>query len=331
MTAELGLLYGGDAIAAYPAFVLGLDLLVACTATLLEWRAWRLADAVSNVPWFDDWLALAVAASVASPGLPDLAFRVGNPNTLDVVLGTVLSSPLLEAARRAMGWPPPIIAIVFMAYALAVRFRGCSTPATPGRSWSTTSTPTSQGIYMAWRSAVATHVFHFVLFSACWPRASGWASSSGLAPAPWPLRRRAGQGQRVPAPCSVALRQLGGERGDGGLAHHPRDDPRRLPARVRRGGGSGFSTGGQITPPVLGAAAFLMIEFLAVPYQTIIVAAIVPAFMHFYGVFMQVQLQPAKRYGLRGLTEEMPAARELAAHAGRDAHSAGVAADRPCW
>jgi TRAP-type uncharacterized transport system fused permease subunit len=56
---------------------------------------------------------------------------------------------------------------------------------------------------------------------------------------------------------------------------------------------------------VLGAAAFLMIEFLSVPYQTIIAAA-VPAFMHFFGVFMQVHFE-AKRYGLRGLTEdEMP-------------------------
>jgi len=70
------------------------------------------------------------------------------------------------------------------------------------------------------------------------------------------------------------------------------------------------STGGQITPPVLGAAAFLMIEFLGLPYQTIITAAIVPAFMHFFGVFMQVHFE-AKRYGLRGLTEEeMPKLRQ---------------------
>ena len=61
---------------------------------------------------------------------------------------------------------------------------------------------------------------------------------------------------------------------------------------------------------MLGAAAFLMIEFLNVPYQTIIAAAIVPAFMHFFGVFMQVHFE-AKRYGLRGLTEEeMPKLRE---------------------
>jgi TRAP-type uncharacterized transport system fused permease subunit len=65
--------------------------------------------------------------------------------------------------------------------------------------------------------------------------------------------------------------------------------------------------------PVLGAAAFLMIEFLNVSYQTIIAAAVVPAFMHFFGVFMQVHFE-AKRYGLRGLTEEeMPRLRAVPA------------------
>jgi TRAP transporter 4TM/12TM fusion protein len=66
------------------------------------------------------------------------------------------------------------------------------------------------------------------------------------------------------------------------------------------------STGGQITPPIMGAAAFLMIEFLNLPYTTIILAAIVPAFMHFFGVLIQVHFE-AKRNGLRGLRpDEMP-------------------------
>lgn len=70
------------------------------------------------------------------------------------------------------------------------------------------------------------------------------------------------------------------------------------------------STGGQITPPVLGAVAFLMIDFLAVPDQTIIAAATIPAFMHFFGVFIQLHFE-AKRFGLHGLTEaEMPRLRE---------------------
>jgi len=87
-----------------------------------------------------------------------------------------------------------------------------------------------------------------------------------------------------------------------------------IPAMIRLGYPRHFagaveaasSTGGQITPPIMGAAAFLMVEFLNLPYQTIVVAAIVPAFMHFYGVFMQVHFE-AKRTGLRGLTpEELP-------------------------
>ena len=74
---------------------------------------------------------------------------------------------------------------------------------------------------------------------------------------------------------------------------------------------SAAATGGQITPPIMGAAAFLMVEYLAVPYQTIILAAIVPAFMHFFGVFCQIHFE-AKKHGLRGLPRsELPVAREV--------------------
>ena len=61
----------------------------------------------------------------------------------------------------------------------------------------------------------------------------------------------------------------------------------------------------------MGAAAFLMVEYLALPYQTIILAAIVPAFMHFFGVFCQVHFE-AKKLGMRGMPpSEMPNAREV--------------------
>ena len=88
-----------------------------------------------------------------------------------------------------------------------------------------------------------------------------------------------------------------------------------IPAMIRLGYPRHFagaveaaaSTGGQITPPIMGAAAFLMVEFLDVPYQTIIIAAIVPAFMHFFGVFCQVHFEakqqrparPARRTSCR--------------------------------
>ena len=87
-----------------------------------------------------------------------------------------------------------------------------------------------------------------------------------------------------------------------------------IPAMIRIGYPRHFAgaveaaaaTGGQITPPIMGAAAFLMVEYLAVPYQTIILAAIVPAFMHFFGVFCQVHFE-AKKHGMRGLPrDELP-------------------------
>ena len=71
------------------------------------------------------------------------------------------------------------------------------------------------------------------------------------------------------------------------------------------------STGGQITPPIMGAAAFLMVEYLSVPYQTVILAAIVPAFMHFFGVFWQVHFE-AKKRGMLGLAAaQLPRAADV--------------------
>jgi TRAP transporter 4TM/12TM fusion protein len=94
-----------------------------------------------------------------------------------------------------------------------------------------------------------------------------------------------------------------------------------IPAMIRIGYPRHFAgaveaaaaTGGQITPPIMGAAAFLMVEYLAIPYQTIILAAIVPAFMHFFGVFCQIHFE-AKKRGLRGMPRsELPRAREVIA------------------
>jgi len=66
------------------------------------------------------------------------------------------------------------------------------------------------------------------------------------------------------------------------------------------------STGGQITPPILGAAAFIMVEYLEVPLRDILAAALIPALLHYFGIFIMVHLE-AKKLGLRGLTEnEVP-------------------------
>ncbi|MBT9372261.1 TRAP transporter permease [Rhizobium sp. CSW-27] len=261
-----------------------------------------------------DWVfALgAVVAVMHVPLIPldDLAFRVGNPTLLDVVLGGFLVLVLLEATRRSVGWPLPVIAILFMLYAIY----GPSMPGIlvhPGATFSQLINHlylTSQGIYGIALGVVATYVFHFVLFGV-------FATRIGLGQlfldcAAWVAGRYAGG----PAKVSIFGSALFGMISGSSVANTVTVGSLTIPAMVRLGYKRTFaaavesasSTGGQITPPIMGAAAFLMIEFLNLPYTTIILAAVVPAFMHFFGVLIQVHFE-AKRNGLRGMTkEELP-------------------------
>ena len=261
-----------------------------------------------------DW-ALAIGAVVAVAHVPlipldDLAFRVGNPNRWDVILGLVLIVVLLEATRRSVGWPLPIIALLFMGYALwgpsmpgILVHPGASVPQLVDHLYLTT-----QGIYGIALGVVATYVFHFVLFGV-------FATRIGLGQlfldcAAWVAGRYAGG----PAKVSIFGSALFGMISGSSVANTVTVGSLTIPAMIRLGYKRHFaaavestaSTGGQITPPIMGAAAFLMIEFLGLPYTTIILAAIVPAFMHFFGVLVQVHFE-AKRDGLRGLRpDEMP-------------------------
>ncbi len=316
-TAGFGLLQEVTHRGVHLAFVLGLIFLVfPHRHALLERAAVHRAAAPGNVPWFDWLLAIAIAASVLYiPWIfEDLTFRVGNPLPLDVVMGSILVVALLEATRRSMGWPLPIIAILFMAYALAGPvFPGLLKHA--GASWTQLINHqylTSQGVYGVAVGVVATYVFHFVLFGVL-------ATRIGLGQLFLDVASTvAGRYAGGPAKVSVFGSAMFGMLSGSSVANAVTVGSLTIPAMIRVGYKREFagaveaaaSTGGQITPPVLGAAAFLMIEFLSVPYQTIIVAAAIPAFMHFFGVFMQVHFE-AKRFGLRGLTEEeMPKLRQ---------------------
>ena len=316
-TAGFGLLQEVTHRGVHLAFVLGMIFLVfPHRKVLLERAASHRLAAPGNVPWLD-WM-LAVAVAVAVLYIPyifeDLTFRVGNPLTQDVVMGTILIVALLEATRRSMGWPLPLIAIGFMFYALAGPiFPGLLKHS--GASWSQLVNHeylTSQGIYGVAVGVVATYVFHFVLFGVL-------ATRIGLGQLFLDVASSiAGRYAGGPAKVSVFGSAMFGMLSGSSVANAVTVGSLTIPAMIRVGYKREFaaaveaasSTGGQITPPVLGAAAFLMIEFLAVPYQTIIVAAAIPACMHFFGVFMQVHFE-AKRYGLRGLREdEMPKLRE---------------------
>lgn len=266
-----------------------------------------------GVPLYDWAIAIVLALSVLY--IPyifeDLAFRVGNPLPMDVAMGTILIVGLLEGTRRAMGWPLPIIAMVFLAYAaFGPYFPGLLQHA--GNNWSQIVNHmylTSQGIYGVAVGVVATYVFHFVLFGVLATRIGLGQLFLDVASA------IAGRYAGGPAKVSVFGSAMFGMLSGSSVANAVTVGSLTIPAMIRIGYPRHFaagveaasSTGGQITPPIMGAAAFLMIEFLGIPYQQIAIAGIFPAFLYFFGMFMQVHFE-AKREGLRGLTEEeMPA------------------------
>ena len=309
-TAGFGLLRETTHRGIHMAFVIGLIFLV---FALVRSRGDRQGPSTwlspGGVPLFD-WalMAATVAAALYVPIVfHDLAFRVGNPLAIDVIMGTVLVIAVLEATRRTMGWPLVIIALVFITYALA----GPHMPGVlvhPGATWSEVVNHlylTSQGIYGIPIGVVATYVFHYVLFGVLAMRIGLGQLFLDLAMAV------AGRYAGGPAKVSIFGSALFGMISGSSVANAVTVGSLTIPMMTRLGYQRHFaagvestaSTGGQITPPVMGAAAFLMIEYLGVPYQTIIVAAILPAFMHFLGVFVQVHFE-AKRHGLRGVPPE---------------------------
>lgn len=267
-----------------------------------------------GIGWLD-WL-LAIAAIVSALYVPwifeDLAFRVGNPLTVDWVMGTLSIIVLLEATRRSIGWPLPIIACVLLLYGLY----GAGLPgilAHPGNNWKSIVNHlylTSQGIYGIALGVVATYVFHYVLFGVLATRIGLGRLFIDLATA------LAGRYSGGPAKVSIFASGLFGMISGSSIANTVTVGSLTIPMMIRIGYPRHFAgaveataaTGGQITPPIMGAAAFLMVEYLSLPYQTIILAAIVPAAMHFFGVFCQVHFE-AKKLGMKGVpASELPKA-----------------------
>lgn len=317
-TAGFGLMRETTHRGIHLAFVLGLIFLVfsgrkSDAGTVYASTALR----PGGVP-LHDWV-FAIAVAVSSLYVPyifeDLVFRVGNPSTLDVVMGSITIILMIEATRRAIGWGLPLIALFAMFYAIYGNwFPGIFLH--PGSTWSNLVNHlylTSQGVYGVALGVVATYVFHFVLFGVLATRVGLGRLFLGVAAAV------AGRFAGGPAKISIFGSALFGMISGSSVANTVTVGSLTIPMMIRLGYQRHFAaavestaaTGGQITPPIMGAAAFLMVEFLNLPYATIVVAAIIPAFMHFFGVLMQVHFE-AKRAGMRGLTDvEIPKLSEV--------------------
>lgn len=294
-------------------FVLGLIYLVfGYSKRVNDAPATRQWWKLGNVPLYD-WLffVAAVACSLYLPiTLASLTFRIGSPNLIDVAVGTTMVLLILEAARRAMGPVLPIIVSVFILYAIFGQYAP-GVLKHPGNSWPGFISHvymTTEGIYGIPVLVVSTFVFHFVLFGTI-------ATRMGLGQFFIELAQSiAGRFAGGPAKVSVLSSAMFGTISGSAIANTVTTGALTIPAMKRIGYKPHFagaveaaaSTGGQITPPIMGAAAFVMMEFLEVSYVTVILAALVPALMHYIGVFTIVHLE-ARRLGLKGLpAEEIP-------------------------
>lgn len=273
-----------------------------------------------NVPIYD-WIFafVGVAASlflaVSWTGLTafgldvsEQALRQGDPHWLDLIFGTALIVLVLEITRRSLGAVLPMIIIVFILYALLGPYMPIQVLQHPGVDWrqfiNNMYFP-SEGIFGVTLWVVSTVVFHFVLFGVVAQRmglGQFFIDNAMVV---------AGKYTGGPAKVSVVSSAFFGTISGSSIANTVSTGSLTIPNMKKMGypghfaGGveAASSAGGQITPPIMGAASFLMAEFLEVPYTTIVIAALVPASMHYIGVLSIVHFT-AKRLGLKGYPKD---------------------------
>jgi TRAP transporter 4TM/12TM fusion protein len=270
---------------------------------------------LQGIPILDMIFALlAVGAAMYLPLLPPeaLATRVGNPSQFDVFMGTALLILTLEATRRSVGPTLPAIALVFILFAIfgpyapgALKHGGTSWLGLINHLYMT-----NQGIYGIAIGVMAKYVFLFIVFGVL-------ATRIGLGQLFIDLAMViAGRYAGGPAKVAIFSSAFMGTISGSSIANTVTTGALTIPAMKKVGYPAHFagaveataSTGGQITPPILGAAAFIMVEYLEIPLRDVLAAALFPALLHYFGIFIMVHLE-AKRLGLRGLAaSELPKA-----------------------
>jgi len=239
-----------------------------------------------------------------------LVLRAGTATPLDIVFGVIGILLVLEAAHRVVGIPMVVIAGVFIIYAFAGSYipgklahRGANFETLVQHLYFTT-----EGVFGIPLGVSSTFIFLFILFGAFLERTGLGQLFIDLANAV------AGWAAGGPAKVAVLSSALMGTVSGSSVANVVGTGSFTIPMMKRLGYRPEFagaveataSTGGQLMPPIMGAAAFLMAEFTNIPYARIIGAAVVPAILYYFGVWAGVHFE-AKKSGLRGLSrEELP-------------------------
>ncbi|MBI3157800.1 MAG: TRAP transporter permease [Burkholderiales bacterium] len=274
---------------------LGLALFLAFTA----WPASRYSprDRIPVVDW-----VLAFAGAFAGAYLllfyGELALRPGQPNTMDIVVASAGLVLLLEATRRAIGWPMSLLALIFIAYAMlgpympeVLSHKGASLNRLLSHLWLTT-----EGVYGIALGVSTSTIFVYVLFGTLLDRAGGGNYMMQVSFA------ALGHLRGGPAKVAVVSSALNGMISGSSVSNVVSGGIFTIPLMKKAGYGgvkagaieTMSSVNGQIMPPVMGAAAFLMVEYVGIPYSEIVKSAILPASLSYIGLLYIVHLEALK-------------------------------------
>lgn len=266
----------------------------------------------TSVPWYDVLLAF-VALGV---GYYNVIFYeelvtqkiVFGYETIDIIVASLGVLLVLEAARRCVGLPIVIVAGIAILYAMYGNLIPTKLFAHRGFEWSTVATDlylTTKGIYSTPIQVSSTFIFLFLLFGVMLIRTGVGQFFNDLA---FALTGRFTGGQ---SKAAVVASGLQGMVSGSSVANTVGSGSFTIPMMKKAGYRPEFaaateasaSTGGQIMPPIMGAAAFIMASYTNTPYSTIMLAAIIPAILYFLGVFLGTHFE-SKKMGIVGVPKE---------------------------
>ncbi|MEW6669433.1 MAG: TRAP transporter fused permease subunit [Thermodesulfobacteriota bacterium] len=286
----------------------GIVLAIVLSSVFLLTPANR-GSARGRVPWYDVFLALmgfAVGLYVAVL-YPQILWRLGVVTPDRVILSTIAIVLILEAARRLTGWVLPILGLLFILYG---RFAWLAPGVLegPGIPWDRLA----NSLYLDPNAVLGTPmevasviVIAYILFGNLLSGVGGGEFITNLAVAGF------GRFRGGPAKIAVASSSLFGTISGSAVANVMVDGWITIPLMKKTGYRPHVagaieavaSTGGQIMPPVMGAAAFLIPEYTGIPYAKVAIGALFPALLYYICMFIQIDLEAGKT-GLKGLTRD---------------------------
>ena len=275
---------------------------------------------VNYLPWYDIVLMVVGAAcffyfALNAMTLVRLSTRI---ETVHVIIGVVGILILMELCRRCVGLPILCVAGVLIVYAFInqLSYAGAVNGATLYDALKTIIYKlfyTTSGVIGTPINVCYTYIVLFIIFGAFLERTGIANFFISFA------NRVAGWSSGGPAKVAVISSALCGMVSGSSVGNTVTTGSVTIPMMKKTGYKPEFagaveaaaSTGGQIMPPIMGAAAFLMAEYMGLPYKDVAVKAILPAVLYFTGIFIAVHLE-AKKLGLKGLSrDEMPAWKDL--------------------